>query len=84
MDMVDVAFQFSDSLDEGRRQQVEASIRELEGVISVHLHHAAHPAMLVQINPEQIRSEGILSQLQAQGLDARVIVPDRLSAIGAH
>ncbi|HKJ09008.1 MAG TPA: hypothetical protein VKA76_07975 [Gammaproteobacteria bacterium] len=84
MDMVDIAFQFNDTLDEGRQQQIEASLRELEGVISVHLHHGAHPAMLVQINPERVRSEGVLSQLQAQGLNARMIVPDRLSAIGAH
>ncbi|MGA7799248.1 MAG: hypothetical protein WCC36_00385 [Gammaproteobacteria bacterium] len=85
MDMVDVAVQFNDSLDEGSEQQIEASLRKLDGVISVHIQRARpHPAMLVQINPERLRSDAVLDCIRAQGVEARVSVPDRLSGVSVH
>lgn len=78
VEMVDFTLHLRDRLDEGRLQDLERGVHELDGILSTH-RSSDHPQiMLVAVNPERTNSTSVLAYLAEQGVDAELYVPEHV------
>jgi len=71
--LTDVTIHVDESLDEDCRQDVETSLRAMDGVVSVQ-NPDAHPHLvMVEYNPTETSSSHLLSGVTDQGYHAELI-----------
>ena len=71
--LVDVTLHIDESLDSARRAEIEEVLRDLDGVVSVHNPHARPHLVVVQYNPDMLKSADILKAVTGQGVHAELI-----------
>ena len=71
--LVDVTLHIDESLDDDHRAQMEDVLRDLEGVVSVHNPYARPHLVVVQYNPDRLKSADILAAVTGQGVHAELI-----------
>ncbi len=76
--LVDITLHIRNALSAEQRHEMQDAVHQMDGVVSTHL-AAAHPqTMLVEINPQRTDGDQVLQQLLSRGVDADLVVPDRL------
>jgi hypothetical protein len=71
--LVDVTIHIDETLEEERRPQLVAKIREHEGVVSVGYHDEKPHLMMVEYNPDKTSSSQLLESVKGEGLHAELI-----------
>ena len=71
--LVDVTLHIDESLDSAHRAQIEAGLRALDGVVSVHNPDARPHLTVVQYNPDRLKSADILQTVSREGVHAELI-----------
>lgn len=69
----DVLFHIDETLDKAKRSDVEAQLRSVDGVISVHNPDDRPHLTLVGYRPDRTDSNTLLGQLRAQGVHVEMI-----------
>ena len=71
--LTDVTIHVDETLDEGSRQDVETTLRSMDGVVSVQ-NPDAHPHLvMVEYNPAETSSGQLLTGVTGQGYHAELI-----------
>jgi hypothetical protein len=71
--MVDVMVHIDESIDEAKRTQVQDSLRGLEGVVAVGFGEGKPHLLLVEYNPAQVTSHGVLECVTSLGVHAELV-----------
>ena len=71
--LADVTLHVHESLDKGRRDEIETKLRALEGVVSVHNPDDRPHLTVVEYNPEKTSSQSLLESVRAGGIHAQLI-----------
>ncbi len=71
--LTDVTLHIHESLDRGRRSDIEAALRALDGVVSVHNPDDRPHLTVVEYNPEKTSSQSLLESVRAGGVHAQLI-----------
>lgn len=71
--LTDVTLHIDEALDSGQRQQVEADLRAIDGVVSVHHADQRPHLMIVEYNPAQADSGNLLASVTERGYHAEMI-----------
>lgn len=71
--LVDVTVHIDENIDTGTRADVERNIRNLDGVVSVHMPQDKPHLCMVEYNPDRVSSQGILRCVTAQDVHAELI-----------
>ena len=71
--LVDVTIHIDETLEEARRPQLVAKIREQEGVVAVGHHDEKPHLMIVEYNPDKTSSSQLLEAVKDEGLHAELI-----------
>ena len=71
--LADVTLHIHESLDKGRRGEIEATLRAVEGVVSVHNPDDRPHLTVVEYNPEKTSSQFLLENVRAGGIHAQLI-----------
>jgi len=71
--LTDVTIHVDEALDQEHRQDMETSLRSMDGVVSVH-NPDAHPHLvMVEYNPAETSSGELLTDVTGQGYHAEMI-----------
>ena len=73
INLSDVTLHIDETLSREARTQIEAKLRALEGVISVHNPDDRPHLAVVQYNPEAASSSAILDTVKREGVHAELI-----------
>ena len=73
MKLVDVTIHIDESIDHGRREQVQDELRGLSGVVAAVSHEEKPHLMIVEYDPDRVSSQQILSKVQESGVHAELI-----------
>ena len=71
--MVDIMVHIDDELDLPSRQELDDSMRTINGVFSVRIPEDKHHLMLVAYNPDRTNSQAILVAVEKRGLRAELV-----------
>ncbi len=71
--LVDVTLHVDETLDAAKRAEMEAGLRALDGVVSVHGPDDKPHLVVVEYNPDKLRSTDILETVTRQGVHAELI-----------
>ncbi len=71
--LVDVTLHIDETLNQEERAKIEASLRAIDGVISVHNPDDKPHLAVVEYNPEKTKSHDILECVTKQGVHAELI-----------
>ncbi|QKT02678.1 hypothetical protein HUS23_02000 [Ectothiorhodospiraceae bacterium 2226] len=77
IDMIDVTLRLKDPIDQDQADRLQASLHELDGVISTHIGEETRHMLLTEINPRVIDADKVLAHVNNQGVSAELAVPDR-------
>jgi hypothetical protein len=69
----DVTLHIQEDLDKAQRGDIEAALRALEGVVSVHYPDDRSHLAIVEYNPDRTSSKAVLANVRANGLHAQLI-----------
>lgn len=70
---VDVVIHIDEELDDANIHEVERDLVQINGVISACVHEKARHLMLVDYDPENLRSGFLLNRVKNHGLHAELI-----------
>lgn len=71
--LVDVTVHIDETLSKEQREDVEAKLRGLDGVVSVAIHDEKPHLVLVEYNPDRASSSAILSTVKDTGVHAELV-----------
>lgn len=71
--LVDVTIHIDKETDEGTRQQIEAALRTLNGVVSVHMPTNEPHLIVVEYNPDETTSSHLLTLVKELAGHAEMI-----------
>jgi hypothetical protein len=71
--LVDVTIHIDETVEESRRPGLVDKVRQQDGVVSVGYHDEKPHLMIIEYNPEKIRSKALLQTIQNEGLHAELI-----------
>jgi hypothetical protein len=71
--LTDVTIHVDENLAAEQRQEIEAGLRAIDGVVSVHNADARPHLLLVEYNPAQTNSGSLLASVTGQGYHAELI-----------
>jgi len=71
--LTDVTLHIHEALDKGRRNEIEAALRALDGVVSVHNPDDRPHLTVVEYNPEKVSSQSLLEKVRAGGVHAELV-----------
>ncbi len=73
INMVDVTVHIHETLDEARSHELVAKLRQQEGVIAIGFHDDKPHLMIIEYNPDQIKSATLLETIKSEGIHASLI-----------
>jgi hypothetical protein len=71
--LVDVVVQIEQTLERGRRTEIEEQLRAIDGVVSVHNPDDRPHLAIVEYNPDKTTSAAILNTITIQGVHAELV-----------
>jgi hypothetical protein len=71
--LADVVIHIDEGLSAARREEVEASLREIEGVVSVHNRDDRPHLTIVQYRPDLTNAQALLACVQAGEVHAKLV-----------
>ena len=71
--LADVTVHIDETLDMGRRSEIEGKLRDIDGVISVHNPDDRPHLAVIEFVPTRTSSGAILEKVKAQGVHAELI-----------
>lgn len=71
--LADVVVHIDQTLELDRRSEIEAELRAIDGVVSVHNPDDRPHLAIVEYNPDKTNSAAILSTVTGQGVHAELI-----------
>jgi len=71
--LTDVTLHVDENLESGRRQELDAALRAVNGVVSVHNSDAKPHLIMVEYNPESTTSRALLDCVLEKGVHAELI-----------
>ena len=69
MDMVDVLFHVKTDLSCEQQEELEQSLREPDGVLSVHFNTNHHHLLMLEYDPNQVSSAALLERANQYGVE---------------
>lgn len=76
--LVDVAVRIYDDLNPDRLHELEDTIREVDGVVSIHSPKGHPHVLLVEYNRARVNSIRIIDHITQHGVNAELAVPERI------
>jgi len=73
MEMADVTIHIDDTLTEERLARISEAVRVHDGVMAVAHREDKPHLIIVEYNPAQVTSAGLLAAVTAQGVQAKLI-----------
>jgi hypothetical protein len=73
MNITDILVHVPNTLNPGQRQEVEETLRTIDGIIAPRFVPDREHFMMVAYNPEKMRSENLRQAFTHMGLQARLI-----------
>ena len=71
--LADVVVHIDQTLERDRRSQIEAELRAIDGVVSVHNPDERPHLAIVEYNPDKTNSAAILKTVTVQGVHAELV-----------
>jgi hypothetical protein len=71
--LVDVVVHIDQTLERGRRTEIEEQLRAIDGVVSVHNPDDRPHLAIVEYNPDKTTSAAILNTITIQGVHAELV-----------
>jgi hypothetical protein len=73
IDLADVTLHVDETLDSNALADLDAAIRTIEGVVSVHVNADRPHLLILEYNPAKISSEQLLETVKLRGLHAELV-----------
>jgi hypothetical protein len=73
IDLADVTLHVDESLDTAGLSDLDNAIREIDGVVSVHVNPDRPHLFILEYNPAKISSEQLLDSVKVRGLHAELV-----------
>jgi hypothetical protein len=71
--LADVVVHIDQTLERGRRTEIEEQLRAIDGVVSVHNPDDRPHLAIVEYNPDKTTSAAILNTITIQGIHAELV-----------
>ena len=71
--LADVTLHIDEDIDAAKRSEIEAKVRELQGVVSYHNPDDKPHLAVVEYNPAELKSTEILAVVKGEGVHAELI-----------
>lgn len=73
IDLADVTIHVDETLDASGLSELEAAIRQKDGVVSVHVEEKRPHLFVVEYNPQKLNSKELLEVVESQGMHAELV-----------
>ena len=73
IDLADVTLHVDETLDSAGLADLDAAIRKIEGVVSVHVNPDRPHLLILEYNPVKVSSEQLLDSVKLRGLHAELV-----------